>query len=1039
MAGRLRLLCLLCDLALGTAPFRRAVDARMDRIEASQFDWQAAAWAGFTQGKPPRELPRVEPMGYDREYALLWAPPNQQGVWRQAAHEGSPALARTRSDDVDAANQAAAAAAAEGDGEGAAGATAGAATAAALHSSSSGGGGGGGSGSGGGGGSGGGSAPLATVGKSLTCGLTTRRYADAFEPMQTREHMGQWYAQNELNAPRGRREACLFKAFDSLIVRAPTAPPGHGAPAPRNALARAWPGAAPICWPDDAKEAAAEHFTCPACGKKRVRTSSELIEHLVRCPGPPTSGYGAGANGGGAAAGGALGQRRRPSMVERQAIRLLALEHFVSNAFLKANWAGRRLRWREAVAAATREPARQAEVLASCLLQFEDACHPVIFNAAWEAGGATGRVAVPPLGHGLSARLTVAETPLDTTPHVPEASLLEAARRRPQIVTAGNGKKTEPLGQRREPPQEQRSRPAAEQLSSIAHIQQNPHGTRRHQQQSMLVHLSLAVGGGDGDGPVVGATVRAATVTPPPPDAPDAQTPTEIDRLKRGAREELARITDDDAPDAMVVMDGEATAANGVSPVPNGEATSDDNASAPDVAMEEEEPNGASETFVALANGTAEHSPMDDAHGDGMHGTASAADGAGDEDDGADAAASMEVDGAESAEANAPNEEEAEPELEPEAEAEADAEGESEASRSASRSASRPESRRASRSASRPESRSEAAAEAAAEDDDDDDDGDAEAEEEVDERLVKRQRQTEAARRARQAKAKAGRDAPPEGFAAPSRGRGRNGRGGGGRRGGRSRGGRASSARDSDDDDAAAGDDSPEPTPIPISQRREKRGGRTSEGGAEQPTTAKRKRAAGVSGGARPKTARRKRSNKTEAPASSAGRDAGSEPEYDEDEDEDGVGAQEEDEDEDEDEEEAAEDGERCEVCSSGKHEAAILICDGCDRCYHLFCLPRPLLEVPEGEWFCQVLLPHASPHRACRWSCPIPLGAHAPPLLLSSRPGVLRRRRRGRRPAVPRRRCGAMPRCPRPPHADGRHRRRQGGARPRALPGGSV
>ena len=41
-----------------------------------------------------------------------------------------------------------------------------------------------------------------------------------------------------------------------------------------------------------------------------------------------------------------------------------------------------------------------------------------------------------------------------------------------------------------------------------------------------------------------------------------------------------------------------------------------------------------------------------------------------------------------------------------------------------------------------------------------------------------------------------------------------------------------------------------------------------------------------------------------------------------------------------------------CEVCSEpGK----LLCCDGCNRPYHLKCANPPLLEVPEGDWFCEI------------------------------------------------------------------------------------
>uniref|UniRef100_A0A6B2LW40 PHD-type domain-containing protein n=1 Tax=Arcella intermedia TaxID=1963864 RepID=A0A6B2LW40_9EUKA len=30
------------------------------------------------------------------------------------------------------------------------------------------------------------------------------------------------------------------------------------------------------------------------------------------------------------------------------------------------------------------------------------------------------------------------------------------------------------------------------------------------------------------------------------------------------------------------------------------------------------------------------------------------------------------------------------------------------------------------------------------------------------------------------------------------------------------------------------------------------------------------------------------------------------------------------------------------------------MLCDCCNDPYHMFCLPRPLAEVPLGEWFCE-------------------------------------------------------------------------------------
>ncbi|WVZ06737.1 hypothetical protein V8G54_020083 [Vigna mungo] len=42
-----------------------------------------------------------------------------------------------------------------------------------------------------------------------------------------------------------------------------------------------------------------------------------------------------------------------------------------------------------------------------------------------------------------------------------------------------------------------------------------------------------------------------------------------------------------------------------------------------------------------------------------------------------------------------------------------------------------------------------------------------------------------------------------------------------------------------------------------------------------------------------------------------------------------------------------------CQECGSGHSPAKLLLCDKCDRGYHLFCL-RPILpSVPKGSWFC--------------------------------------------------------------------------------------
>jgi len=42
-----------------------------------------------------------------------------------------------------------------------------------------------------------------------------------------------------------------------------------------------------------------------------------------------------------------------------------------------------------------------------------------------------------------------------------------------------------------------------------------------------------------------------------------------------------------------------------------------------------------------------------------------------------------------------------------------------------------------------------------------------------------------------------------------------------------------------------------------------------------------------------------------------------------------------------------------CEECTRGDDEEQLILCDKCDRGYHLYCLPQQLMDVPVGQWFC--------------------------------------------------------------------------------------
>lgn len=42
-----------------------------------------------------------------------------------------------------------------------------------------------------------------------------------------------------------------------------------------------------------------------------------------------------------------------------------------------------------------------------------------------------------------------------------------------------------------------------------------------------------------------------------------------------------------------------------------------------------------------------------------------------------------------------------------------------------------------------------------------------------------------------------------------------------------------------------------------------------------------------------------------------------------------------------------------CQVCKKGDNDECLLLCDGCDRGCHMYCLRPKLTQVPEGDWFC--------------------------------------------------------------------------------------
>lgn len=43
----------------------------------------------------------------------------------------------------------------------------------------------------------------------------------------------------------------------------------------------------------------------------------------------------------------------------------------------------------------------------------------------------------------------------------------------------------------------------------------------------------------------------------------------------------------------------------------------------------------------------------------------------------------------------------------------------------------------------------------------------------------------------------------------------------------------------------------------------------------------------------------------------------------------------------------------QCQLCGNAENDEHMLLCDSCDRGYHMFCLNPPLEAIPEGDWNC--------------------------------------------------------------------------------------
>ncbi len=55
-----------------------------------------------------------------------------------------------------------------------------------------------------------------------------------------------------------------------------------------------------------------------------------------------------------------------------------------------------------------------------------------------------------------------------------------------------------------------------------------------------------------------------------------------------------------------------------------------------------------------------------------------------------------------------------------------------------------------------------------------------------------------------------------------------------------------------------------------------------------------------------------------------------------------------------------------CQLCHSGDDEDSLLLCDGCDKGYHMYCFKPSITQVPDGDWYCFECINKATGIRHC-------------------------------------------------------------------------